>query len=160
MITSNLPMILPLVSRCCRPIIGSLRSFSTAHKPSKSTRNRAANGCPFLEDKNPRRGLGPRSINPIPDLTFNGSDENIFARPELETDAESGHVPAKRRGGIMKQTSLEIIEMRQTEEEAEEQDVGDYYLVKQLRESELLSRNSSVGKLKRASATFGIGTAV
>lgn len=61
----------------------------------------------------------------------------------------------------MKQTSLEIIEMRQTEEEeAEEQDVGDYYLVKQLRESELLSRNSSVGKLKRASATFGIGTAV
>ncbi len=110
--------------------------------------------------------MGPRSINPIPDFTFNGSDENIFARLEqdrsrtvYETDAESGHVPAKRPGGIMKQTSLEIIEMRQTEEEAVEQDVGDYYLVKQLRDSELLSRSSSVGKLKRASATFGIGKA-
>ncbi len=160
-------MILPLVARCWRPIIGSFRSFSTAaQNPSKSTRNRAANGCPLIEDKNPRRGMGPRSINPIPDFTFNGSDENIFARLEhdtartvYETDAESGHVPPKRPGGIMKQTSLEIIEMRQTEE-AVEQDVGDYYLVKQLRDSELLSRSSSVGKLKRASATFGIGKAV
>ncbi len=159
-------MILPLVARCCRPIIGSLRSFSTAHKHSKVTRNRAANGCPFIEDKNPRRGLGPRSINPIPDFTFNGSDENIFghleqdgARTLYETDAESGHVSTKRSGGIMKQTSLDIIELRQTEGEAEEQDVGDYYLVKQLRDSEL-SRNSSVGNLKRASATFGIGKAV
>lgn len=166
-ITSNLPMILPLVARCFRPIFGSLRTMSTsANKPSKSSRSKDGKARAFVvEDKNPRRGMGPRSVNPIPNFSANGSEEDVQARPESDgaktvsdTDVQAGHGGMKN-GVIIKQTSLEIIEMRRTEESAAE-DAGDYYLVRQQQEAELGTRKANPGRWRRSTATVGVGRAV
>ncbi|KAK4095853.1 hypothetical protein N658DRAFT_81993 [Parathielavia hyrcaniae] len=198
-VTSNLPMITPLVTRIFRPLIGSLmRSLSTAssHKPSRPSRSRDGPGKPsafrLLEDKNPRRGRGPRSVNPIPNFSVNGSDERIYwnsrrgghdeamacsagsydSAADLEsgrannkagasaTPAAAGVGPFPMAGVIVKQTSVEIIETRNSGEAADERDVGDYYLVRQAhRDAERLARKASAGKRRRSSVTLGMGRA-
>jgi hypothetical protein len=182
-------MITPLITRCFRPIIGSLRSLSAnSSKHSRRRGSKSGDGphprAFFLEDKNPRRGRGPRSVNPLP-TTFSGdgSDEHINAirQDEMEMgygsgaaaydtdrdrDLEAGHgtaasLPVSRCGVIVKQTSLEIIETRQSGELLDEREIGDYYLVRQSqRDAERLARKVSVGRKRRSSATLGMGRAV
>lgn len=61
----------------------------------------------------------------------------------------------------MKQTSVEIIEVRRTGEQAAEEDVGDYYLVRQSQQdAERLAREVGVGKRNRSSTSFMIGRAL
>ncbi|KAB5576354.1 hypothetical protein GE09DRAFT_936479, partial [Coniochaeta sp. 2T2.1] len=82
--TSNLPMIFPLARRFLSPIFGSLRSLSSRLTPggygttglSHSTKPKTGEHFK-LEDKNPRRGQGPRTANPITNFTFSESEERI-----------------------------------------------------------------------------------
>jgi hypothetical protein len=145
--------------------------MSSANKGSRPSRNNGDTKLRgfVLEDKNPRRGMGPRSVNPIPNFSMNGSDEHIYIRHEddggttsYDTDLESGRATHGRGGVIVKQTSVEVIETRHSGDPAGERDVGDYYLVKQSqREAERLARKTSVGgKRRRSSATFGVGRSV
>ncbi|KAL2259763.1 hypothetical protein VTK26DRAFT_6451 [Humicola hyalothermophila] len=143
-VTSNAPMISPLVTRWSRPIIGSLRSFQSSRmrryklsgEHSGSGRDGGERAVPayVLEDKNPRRGMGPRSVNPIPEwTTVNGSDERIVDSTQHDgqeeanagksncergdghdTDLESGSGGSRRLESrnaglqIVKQTSVEV----------------------------------------------------
>jgi hypothetical protein len=176
-VTSNLPMISPLIARLFRPIIGSLRSLSSSS--NKGLRTPGSNDIPLppgydLDDKNPRRGMGPRSVHPIPNFSVNGSDEHLYTCHEEEsggtasydTDLESAQTMHSRAGVIVKQTSVEVIESRHAGGPAHErEDVGDYYLVGQAqRDAERLGRlpeaSASAGRRTRASPTVGIGRAV
>ncbi|KAK1749791.1 hypothetical protein QBC47DRAFT_129792 [Echria macrotheca] len=145
-VTSNLPMVFPLVTRWGKPLIGSLRTFSsTAGKLSGMSRSADPKPGAFrLEDKNSRRGMGPRSVNPIPELTVNGSEEYIVDPQNKEvqgvstngsdTDIEAG----QGNGGILKQTSVQVTEMRKSRTDLpgnDPRDIGDYYLVQQSQQS-------------------------
>ena len=163
-VTSNLPMIGPFTARLFHPIIGSLRSLSTSsNKLSKLSRSGDIKAGAFkLEDKNPRRGMGPRSVNPIPDYSLNGSNEQIYIRHDMtghDTDLESGHATNSKNGGIVKQTSVEVTAARKSHVRGstDEEDIGDYYLIQQSRrEADRLGRKTSDKKQKRSSG-FGIG---
>ncbi|CAK7202052.1 hypothetical protein SEUCBS139899_004771 [Sporothrix eucalyptigena] len=90
-VTSNLPMIFPLVRHWGSPIFSGLRSSMSSKSKSKNTggnggtggnhtggTGRSVNGMFILEDKNPRRGMGPRSVHPLPNMTFSESEEYIY----------------------------------------------------------------------------------
>jgi hypothetical protein len=148
-----------------------------------------------LEDKHSRRrrGIGPRSVHPIPDFTMNASDEQIYAgygnergddagssstttaaasaTAGYEVDLESARAAIHSRGTcggggsgggvIVKQTSVEVIESRRTEEREGRHEVGDYYLLRQSRrEAERMARQASTGKRRRTGSAFGIGRSV
>ncbi|KAL2015762.1 hypothetical protein VTK56DRAFT_4853 [Thermocarpiscus australiensis] len=172
-VTSNLPMISPLITRLLQPIIGSLRFLSWSGKKTSGLSGSAGMKFP-LEDRNPRRGMGPRSVNPIPDFSVNCSDEHIYTRQEEDdtyaqdeemgvrsADLEAGrsaYLPP-RNGVIVKQTSVEVIEMRRSHAglSAEGGDIGDYYLVKQFRRNpDDVGRKQSDRKHRRSSLSFGI----
>jgi hypothetical protein len=75
--------------------------------------------------------------------------------------AAAAPLPVSRCGVIVKQTSLEIIETRQSGELLDEREIGDYYLVRQSqRDAERLARKASVGRKRRSSATLGMRRAV
>lgn len=166
-VTSNLPFISPLIARCFRPIIGTVRSLSTStNRTPKLSRTGVGKARGFgLESKNLRRGMGPRSVNPLPDFSMNGSDEQICARQDdggvnetYDIDLEADRTTHRRGGVIVKQTSVEVIETQDFDEERQEGGIGDYYLVKQAqRDSERLARKASVGRGKRSSTAFGVG---
>ena len=160
-------MISPLIARCFSPLIGTLRTFSSsANKASRPSRSEGKARATMFENKNPRRGMGPRSVNPIPNFSINCSDEHIYVRHEedggttsYDTDLEAGQ-PSSKPGVIVKQTSVEIIEMRQTGEQTAEEDVGDYYLVRQSQQDAERLREVGSGKRNRSSASFIIGRAL
>lgn len=169
-VTSNLPMISPFLARLFRPIIGSLRSLSlSSSKMSKTTRSDKKPGAFRLEDKNPRRGMGPRSVNPLPDFSVNGSEEHIYIRDDgkgahtrygktagHDTELESGYATNTRSGVIVKQTSVEVTASRGS---IDAEDIGDYYLVKQSnREADRFAGRTSDRKQQRLN--FGIGRAL
>ena len=171
-VTSNLPILSPLIARCFRPIIGGLRSlYSSADRAPGPSQNGDVKLRGFIiDDKNPRRGMGPRSVNPIPNFSVNDSEENIYTRNDdgggtasYDTDLESAQATRVRAGVIVKQTSIEVIETQKFGYDASGQNVGDYYLVMQSRQSqreaEILARKPSVGKRRRSSSTFAIGKA-
>ncbi|KAH6632195.1 hypothetical protein F5144DRAFT_244773 [Chaetomium tenue] len=170
-VTSNLPILSSLIARCFRPIIGSLPSLSSStNRAARSSQNGDVKLRGFIiENKNPRRGMGPRSVNPIPNFSGHDSEENIYTRNDegggggtasYDTDLESARTTTVRPGVIVKQTSIEVIETLNSGGEASGQDVGDYYLVTQSqREAEILAGKPSVGKRRRSSSTFGIGRA-
>ncbi|KAM7195512.1 hypothetical protein V8F33_006682 [Rhypophila sp. PSN 637] len=149
-VTSNIPMNLPLISRWARLVLGSLRSL-TSHVGKASGLSRSADsrgpGVFRLEDKNPRRGMGPRSIHPITGLSFDGSQERIYSDQRTnEQDRQQTAVsqtavsdvdhegfatsaaPSPTSGGILKETSLQVTETRHT---ASDENIGDYYLIQQ-----------------------------
>lgn len=176
-VTSNLPMVFPLVHRWGKPLVGSIRTLtSTAGKMSGMSRSGDPKPGAFrLEDKNPRRGMGPRSVNPITDFTMNGSEEHIVDQQSKDgqmqrhegdangsdTDVEGG----RGNGGILKQTSLQVTEVRKSRTNLGSQDdvrnIGDYYLVEQARRSAEAPRrqntNNGSKKAKRSSANYGLG---
>ncbi|KAK0637031.1 hypothetical protein B0T17DRAFT_613676 [Bombardia bombarda] len=102
-VTSNVPMIFPLVNRWLRPVIGTIRSYaSQGGKSGLSRSGRSANPMPGafrLEDKNPRRGLGPRSVNPITNLTFSESEERIYNQTSNASQNQNGTLPQHGRDG-------------------------------------------------------------
>jgi hypothetical protein len=184
-ITSNLPMIFPLVNRWGKPLLGSIRTLgSTAGKMSGMSRSYDPKPVAFrLEDKNPRREQGPRSVHPITEFTLSGSEEHIVTpnqhQPEPENppqntqtarsmgaetsssgsdvDLELGH----SNGGILKETSLQVTEMRKSRsdlESGDDRNIGDYYLVEQARKSSEADRkhhhNVITKKVKRSSINF------
>jgi len=165
-VTSNLPMVFPLVHRWGKPLIGSLRTFSsTAGKFSGMSRSADPKPGAFkLEDKNPRRGMGPRSVNPITEFTMSGSEEHIVDQQNnnkgrqrdgadasgSDTDLEAGrrvNSPENGNGGILKETSLQVTETRKNSNAGtnEDQDIGDYYLVQQSRRSADADRRQANG---------------
>jgi len=165
-ITSNLPMIFPLINRWGRPLIGSIRTFSSAagKMSGMSRSNDPKPGAFRLEDKNPRRGLGPRSVHQITEFTMNGSEERIVdpqnqntqqpSQDGAETHGSDADVDAGRsNGGILKETSLQVTEMRKSRSDLESNDernmIGDYYLVEQSRRSAEADRKAHVGSSKR-----------
>ncbi|KAK0721674.1 hypothetical protein B0T26DRAFT_190617 [Lasiosphaeria miniovina] len=183
-VTSNLPMVFPLINRWGRPLIGSLRSFSSkAGKLSGLSRSGDPQSGAFrLQDNHQRRG--PRSVNPITDFTFNDSEERIIdhqselrepgqkqAAIETETNLEAG--TARRSvgigpglgagagsGGILKETSLQVTEMRKSRSDfsTDDRDIGDYYLVQQSRKSsEAQPRPKTHKKVKHSSHSFSLG---
>lgn len=152
-ITSNMPMIFPLVNRWGKPMLSSFRTFSsTPGKISGLSRSYDPRSASYkLEDKNPRRGMGPRTANPITEFTLSGSEEHIVtpqsqsqighsahrsggSGSDSDVDLESGRSP----GGILKETSLQVTEMRKSRSDLEsggDGTIGDYYLVAQARQS-------------------------
>ncbi|CAK7216060.1 hypothetical protein SBRCBS47491_002703 [Sporothrix bragantina] len=87
-VTSNLPMIFPLIRRYGSPFFSGLRSSMSKSKSKNTGGNgtgnvtggtgRSVQGIFVLEDKNPRRGMGPRSVHPLPNMTFSESEEYIY----------------------------------------------------------------------------------
>ncbi|KAJ4300075.1 hypothetical protein N0V88_002744 [Collariella sp. IMI 366227] len=145
-ITSNMPMITPLIARLCRPVIGTLRSTRASAKNSNLTDSANGKAKLIYENKNPRRGMGPRSVNPIPDLTtYNASENALDIRSEetkIETiledvDLEAGPAatplsPLAPRGSEMSWlTSAEAVRMRYAEPETS-QEFGGYYHARQV----------------------------
>jgi hypothetical protein len=178
-VTSNMPMVFPLVIRWGRPLIGTFRSISsTGNKHSKLSRSGDphSGGAFKLEDKNPRRGMGPRSVNPITEFTLLGSEERIIdpssskevnvlhtreTRSSSVADLETGH--GNNRQVIMKQTTLQVTESRKSKTDFDAGEdgggIGDYYLVQQGRKSgDVQGGRHDVGassrKGKRSSMNF------
>ncbi|KAK4197661.1 hypothetical protein QBC40DRAFT_285165 [Triangularia verruculosa] len=155
-VTSNLPMCVPLINRWGRPILGGLKPLkSTTGRMTRSGRSDPKHGAFRLEDKNPRRGLGPRSVNPITDLTLFEAElnerpyieqqENVWKRNGANYDSEVGvEDDGTHRGGfIWKQTSLQVSESRNTHgSNTDDHNFGDYYLVGQAKKSAEAMRTS------------------
>lgn len=162
-VTSNLPMIFPLISKLSRPVIGGIRSLTSQGAKGSGYRSGSGDlkkGSFKLEDRNPRRGMGPRSINPLTNFSLNESEENIITdradetqQARSDTDTEAARPPS-RGGGILIQTSVQVKEMRKSQfPEDEESTIGDYYLVEQSRKTEeaLAKIKSNSRRQKRAS---------
>ncbi|KAK0666826.1 hypothetical protein QBC41DRAFT_280275 [Cercophora samala] len=161
-VTSNLPMCVPLINRWGRPIVGSLKSLkSTTGRMTRSGRSDPKPGAFRLEDKNPRRGLGPRSVNPLTELTISETELTIVQQREDVWNPNVGrHDPERglqdddtNRGGfIWKQTSLRVSESRNDfGAGVEERDFGDYYLVEQAKKSAEIMGISPPGRTWKGS---------
>lgn len=156
-VTSNLPMIFPLVRRLFSPLLSTIRSYS-----SKITGNYATGTSRSdhirLEDKNPRRGMGPRSVNPLTNFTFTESEERIVEpqNPSASSQHTTGTSPPQQ-SGIMKEVKVSVTEERKSRSDFPSEESlgqpGDFYLVEQARRSEEAQRNAS-RKEKRASVNY------
>ncbi|KAK3389147.1 hypothetical protein B0H63DRAFT_94846 [Podospora didyma] len=166
-VTSNLPMIFPLINRWGRPLLKSIQSItSQGGKHSGMSRSADSNRGAFRLDDNPRRG--PRSLHPITNFSFNDSEALIYDTRNQSADisrdttemtivSETGVDKGQSGGGILKQTSLRVT---QSEVLANDKDIGDYYLVQQAKES--AEAQAGAGKThnkKQLSSAFGIGRA-
>ncbi|KAK4176131.1 hypothetical protein QBC36DRAFT_301367 [Triangularia setosa] len=166
-VTSNLPMCVPLINRWGRPILGSIRSLkSTTGRMTRSGRSNPRYGAFKLEDKNPRRGLGPRSVNPITELTISEIElselpyiqqqEDVWnpnmAGYDLERGLEDDGL--NRNGFILKETSLQVSESRSNIVGAgiDDRDFGDYYLVEQAKKSAELMGTSPPSRNRKGSS--------
>ena len=120
---------------------------------------------PDRSGRDQRRGMGPRSVNPLTNFSFNESEENIItgragdetdhARSDAENEAAAGGPHSRGAGGILIQTSVQVKEMRKSQfPDDEESNIGDYYLVEQSRktEEEALAKAKATSK-KQASAS-------
>ncbi|VBB84447.1 Putative protein of unknown function [Podospora comata] len=156
-VTSNLPMCVPLINRWGRPILGTLKSLkSTTGRMTRSGRSDPKHGAFRLEDKNPRRGMGPRSVNPITELTISETElaeiqhQEYFWNPNKgRHDPESGlDGEGTSPGGLIwKQTSLQVSESRNYHGDGvDEIDFGDYYLVEQAKKSAEIMATSPTGR--------------
>jgi hypothetical protein len=171
-VTSNLPMIFPLLRRFFAPLLGTIRSFSSKLSGgggggySSGLSHRSAGEHFRLEDKNPRRGQGPRTANPITNFTFSESEERIIVEPARSgtqgTGATAGTVgttpPEERGGGIMKEVMVHVTEERKSRSGFRDEELGspgDYYLTQQVRRSDEVQRKGTLRKDKRGSAGFG-----
>ncbi|OIW32605.1 hypothetical protein CONLIGDRAFT_712899 [Coniochaeta ligniaria NRRL 30616] len=171
-VTSNLPMIFPLLRRFFSPLLGTLRSLSskvTGYGTSTSRSAAGAGGEHYkLEDKNPRRGQGPRTANPITNFTFSESEERIVEDPERgggtrgagEGKSVGGSTPPGG-GGIMKEVMVRVTEERKSRSGFVDEEFGspgDYYLTQQVRRSgEEVPRKGTGRRDKRGSVGFARG---
>ncbi|KAK4158750.1 hypothetical protein QBC43DRAFT_382280 [Cladorrhinum sp. PSN259] len=140
-VTSNLPMIYPFVARWVRQIIGTIQ-YLLSQATGRSKKNSLGGGEGTeqgfnLENTNPRRGMGPRSVNPLTTCTFNNSDTETHICIEDRDTAI-----------IIQETSVEVIEMRKSPFPKEEEDVGDYYLVHQPRITEEMLGKTAANKTR------------
>lgn len=164
-VTSNLPMIFPLARRIFTPFVSTIRSYT-----SKVTGNYASGISRSdhikLEDKNPRRGMGPRSVNPITNFTFTESEERICEpkNPSVDSHTTMETAPPKNTG-IMQTVEVRVTEARKSRSHfTTEETFGsptDFYLVEQARKSHDVLRGAPRGasgttskKDKRKSAHF------
>jgi hypothetical protein len=100
-VTSNLPMIFPVMRRWGGPIVNSVRSLGSSAKSAGSSNS---TGKPYaLEARHPRHGKGPRSVNPITDFTFSESEERICN--------DTAPLPM---GGITKMVDVKVEEERRS----------------------------------------------
>ncbi|KAK8103344.1 uncharacterized protein PG998_010377 [Apiospora kogelbergensis] len=99
-ITTNLPMVFPMFRIWLYPIAGTVRQYSSralSHlsKDSRSgitggsTKPQQLGGAFSLDDRNPRRGKGVRSVDHITGLTFSESEERLYDQNHSPT----GKVP-------------------------------------------------------------------
>lgn len=99
-ITTNLPMVFPMFRIWLYPIAGTVRQYSSralSHlsKDSRSgitggsTKPQQPGGAFSLDDRNPRRGKGVRSVDHITGLTFSESEERLYDQNRSPT----GKVP-------------------------------------------------------------------
>lgn len=99
-VTTNLPMVFPLVKTLLSPILGSLLT-------SMRSINNKLDGTPkdvntFGASGNSRRGRGPPTANPITNVTFSESEERIvgeFHMQDLKTwsESSSGNPPSGQK---------------------------------------------------------------
>ncbi|OAX84488.1 hypothetical protein ACJ72_01159 [Emergomyces africanus] len=85
-ITTNLPMIFPLMKRCSSSVFGSLMtslrsSKRTGHETPKELRTFGGSSG---HNSGHRRGRGPPTANPIPNTTFSESEERIMEDYKLQ----------------------------------------------------------------------------
>ncbi|KAK0726486.1 hypothetical protein B0T21DRAFT_413817 [Apiosordaria backusii] len=169
-LTSNLPMCVPLINRWGRPLLGSLRSLkSMTGRTTRSGRPDPRPGAFRLEDKNPRRGLGLRSVNPITDISIsevelNGlpyvhQQEDVWSRSDPDPERGLDENGATRNGFILKQTSLQVSEARNNAIDTGRGggDYGDYYLVQQAKKSAAASEGSPPGRSWKGSGVNRYG---
>ncbi|KAK7971393.1 hypothetical protein PG989_016409 [Apiospora arundinis] len=99
-ITTNLPLVFPMFRIWLYPIAGTVRQYSSRalSHPSKdsrsgitggSTKPQQPGGAFSLDDRNPRRGKGVRSVDHITGLTFSESEERLYDQNRSPT----GKVP-------------------------------------------------------------------
>ncbi|KAK6818980.1 hypothetical protein PG987_016433 [Apiospora arundinis] len=90
-ITTNLPLVFPMFRIWLYPIAGTVRQYSSRalSHPSKdsrsgitggSTKPQQPGGAFSLDDRNPRRGKGVRSVDHITGLTFSESERGFMIR--------------------------------------------------------------------------------
>ncbi|OAA65565.1 hypothetical protein SPI_02352 [Niveomyces insectorum RCEF 264] len=138
-VTSNLPMVFPLVRRWGGPFVRSLRDGVSLSRGSRAPGSGikvgtgrsgqsggGGAGVFVLEDKNPRRGMGPRSVNPLPNMTLSESEERIYdeERQQQRQEQEQQQKDVERQGkknnrsqkqqGITKEVVLHITEEEQS----------------------------------------------
>jgi hypothetical protein len=161
-------MIFPLLRRCFGPLFGTIRSFSSRLTGNYATGMSRSNGQGEhfkLEDKNPRRGQGPRTANPITNFTFSESEERIVEPDRGGTQgtgadrSAAGATPPEGKG-IMKEVMVHVTEERKSRcgfPDEEFGSPGDYYLTQQVRKSEDAPRKGTLRKDKRGSLGFARG---
>lgn len=97
-------MMVPLFRRWGKPFIDTMKSLSSGARTMGSGDNAGRAGPQpgafILEDKNPRRGMGPRSVNPITNFTFSESEERIYQQEQDAAASAPSHA-----GGRVKTVS-------------------------------------------------------
>jgi hypothetical protein len=130
-----------------------------------------------LEEKNPRRGMGPRSVHHIPNFTANDSEEHIYTQndnddlqtrqvdtpsPVQLTDLEAARVTSSMNGVIVKQTSVEVVETRKSLAglAPDGRDLSDYYFLTHTRRDGDIPAATPARRVerkpKRSSVSFGL----
>ncbi|PGH07329.1 hypothetical protein GX51_01873 [Blastomyces parvus] len=121
-ITTNLPMIFPLMKRWLADVFGSL---ITSMRSSKRTGNetpkdlRTYGGSSGFNSSN-RRGRGPPTANPIPNTTFSESEERIMEEYKMQDmknnknhtnngDADSTQQPNGNDNTIQKRVDFTVV---------------------------------------------------
>lgn len=171
-------MIFPLARRYLGPLLGTIRSFSSkvtgggsrGYGTGMSARSNNGGGpgaggrehFRLEENKNPRRGLGPRTANPITNFTFSESEERIVqpdqggAATVTSLSGDGGGVAGDGKG-IMKEVMVRVTEERKSRSGFPDEEFGspgDYYLTQQVRRSEEAPRRGTLRKDKRGSVGF------
>lgn len=100
-VTTNLPLIFPLVKIWLTPLLGSLMSFTTMRSSSQKLDDKGSKT--FGSTQSWRRRGGPPPANPLTNITFSESEERIVGGLKLQeiqnnwSDStetpENGHSP-------------------------------------------------------------------
>ncbi|KJR88211.1 uncharacterized protein SPSK_07260 [Sporothrix schenckii 1099-18] len=113
-VTSNAPMIFPLLRHWGGPLFSTMRSFSSRSKRTGNSTDgagktggigRSVNGMFILEDKsNSRGGFSVRSVNPIPNMTFSESEEYIYNEQQQQQQQDEHNRQRRSRSGNQQQS--------------------------------------------------------
>lgn len=80
-VTTNLPMVFPLVRGWLGPVFSNMWSYPSrvikGTSGAHSSHHTSAGVFALEDNKNPRRGQGPQTMYPIPDITVNTSEEGL-----------------------------------------------------------------------------------
>ena len=127
--------------------------------------------------ENNRRGMGPRSVHPIPDFSANDSNEVMLSRLDPQDSQEQATRSISQEGNkepcrtaslsdmskvIVKKLSVEVTNKRKSEVDGytDPQDIGDYYLIHQRKREEDRITSQTNDRDDRTGSNLGIGIAL